>query len=585
MPPIQQTGLKPMVRNLFLDTIDETFDGERDVVFGPYCFLGSDDQEPGWQKRTFIDPFVDESVMLETQRQVARLVNWHMKRLSEKLNARHGTNHAIDFWRLIALSWLIELTQRAWTSYVTFQEIIEVYGNDSLNVIVCPSVPQLRFENTEYYIGAQFKDYDYNWWLDSEVAAHIIPPHWRLVKSSRDRNKFTPVERKPAPPAPGYLRLLMRSLKYRIGYSDIVGIRFSGLLLAIYTSLLPKSPSRQRFQPDTEFNPKAFFPGNFLTVLDHLIEETMPVSLGDGFAELAANASKLTYMPGRLRLGTLDLWNDREKVIAAYAREAGEKLVVCQHGGLYGIVKYSMLTYEIEYKNNIFINWGWSVEEDTGTHMLSLPGPYLSKLADRHRRANDNIIVVGNPIRMRLGRISWQPRTTGNLRYCEHMIKFLETFKTDVRDKVVFRPYVPTASDIDIGHVVNKQFPDLPMLETSLHEAMLSCRLLVLSNCGTTLNLAMAANIPTIVFWHGDFLPPRKEAAPYFEALKKCGILFEDSEKAAEHINGISDDVEGWWNSKEVQDARQAWANQYAKTDRLWWWQWMKALAKLKNVG
>lgn len=582
---VPQAAAMPSERTLFIGSIDESYDGGRDIVFGPYCFLGREELEPGWQGLSYIDPFASEEVLLEAQQQVAGLVNWLMPSLTERLNVRHGTTYSVDFWRLIALPWLIELTQRAWTSYATFREIREVCENEILNVKICGHTPQRRFEDTEHFINAQFKDYDFNWWIDSEIAAAAAPPGWQLIKALQSKGKFIPVERKPLAAPPGHLRQIMRNLKYRLGYSDIVGIRFSGLALAAYANMLPKSPARLRFQPDTGFDPRDFFPDDFLTVLNHLIEETMPDSLGNGFADLAANAQLLSYRPGRLRLGTLDLWNDKEKVIAAHAKEAKEKLVICQHGGLYGVMKYNMLTYEIEYKTNIFINWGWSVDEDTGGHMLSLPGPYLSILADRHRRANDNIIVVGNPIRLRLGRITWQPRTTGFLRYSKHTIKLLETFKKEVRENVVFRPFVSKTYDINIGHVVNKRFPDMPMLETNLHETMMGCRLIVLGNCGTTLNLAMAANVPTVVYWHGDFLPPRKEAVPYFEALKKCGILFEDSEEAAQHINRIHDDIEGWWNGAEVQDARRQWADQFAKTDRFWWWQWMKALAKLRNVG
>jgi putative transferase (TIGR04331 family) len=539
----------------------------------------------GWWDYPFIDPFAGGETVFKTKKNIQALVYRLLPEIAERLNAYHGTSYSMDFWRLLVFPWLVELVERAWTSYATLQIIKDRLGEKRLSVRALQDPPEGGFENSGHFHNSLLRDCNFNWWIDSEVAAAIAPENWILIPSKPIFPVFKAVERQTFRKPFSRIRLVLRNIKYRLGYSDIVGIRWSGLALAAYANLLPKKPAREFSVPPLEGHPESFFPENFLGLITRLTDITMPRSMLDGFEEMAALARKLPYRAGRLRFGALDHYNDQEKIIAAFAKEAREKLVHCQHGGTYGLYKHELITNEFDLKSNIFISWGWTLDEPGDSHILPLPGPYLSKLANRHRRRNDAAIVVGSPVRLRLGRIVDSPRGAGWIRYCEHTLDFLKTLSGDIREATIFRPYVKTASDIDIGQIVNDHFPEMPMLEGDFHAAMMNCRLLIIGNCSTTLNISMASNVPTVVYWHDDFLNLRDEAVPYFEAIKRCGIMFSDAEDAARHVNEIWDDVEGWWNSREVQDARKIWADQYARTDRFWWWQWMKALPKLKDVG
>ncbi|OHC79541.1 MAG: hypothetical protein A3B62_00670 [Rhodospirillales bacterium RIFCSPLOWO2_01_FULL_65_14] len=570
---------------LHLGTAGDAFDDNRDIAFGPHCFVGREDVLPGWRDYPFIDPFPDAETLIETEKNIAVLVSGLLPGIVDRLNAYHGTAYSIGFWRTLVLPWLLEIVQRAWTSYATLQIIKNRIGDRRLGVRILQDPPESGFENSEHFLRSLMRDYNFNWWIDSEVVAAIAPDNWVLIPSEPMAPAFAAVVRQPIERPTSRLRHALRNMKHRIGYSDIVGIRWSGIALALFANLLPKKPARELPTPLSEVQIKSLFPESFLELVGRLTDRTMPRTMLDGFADLAAGARKLPFKAGRLRIGAVDNWNDNEKIVAAFAREEREKLVQCQHGGLYGLNAYDLMTNEIELNYNIFISWGWTLDEPTFGHILPLPAPYLSKIANRHRRRNESVIVVGNPIRLRLGRIVDGPRGAGWLRYCEHTLDFLKTLSENARRSTIFRPYVKAASDIDIGHVVGDRFPDMPMLEGDLHAAMMKCKLLVIGNCSTTLNLAMAANVPTVVYCHEDFLILCKEAVPYFDALKRAGILFSDAEAAARHVNRIWNDVEGWWHGRDVQDARKNWVRQYARVDRFWWWQWMKALSRLKEIG
>jgi putative transferase (TIGR04331 family) len=64
------------------------------------------------------------------------------------------------------------------------------------------------------------------------------------------------------------------------------------------------------------------------------------------------------------------------------------------------------------------------------------------------------------------------------------------------------------------------------------------------------------ANIPTIIFWDMKSSPVSDDAIEIFEDLKNVGIFHNDPESAANHINLIWDNIDDWWNSENVRNAR-----------------------------
>ena len=57
-----------------------------------------------------------------------------------------------------------------------------------------------------------------------------------------------------------------------------------------------------------------------------------------------------------------------------------------------------------------------------------------------------------------------------------------------------------------------------------------------------------------------------ESSKPYFDLLKDANIFFDSPESAANHVNVIWEDVEGWWNSKKVKDAVKIFSETYAYT-------------------
>jgi len=93
-------------------------------------------------------------------------------------------------------------------------------------------------------------------------------------------------------------------------------------------------------------------------------------------------------------------------------------------------------------------------------------------------------------------------------------------------------------------------------------------RIIVHSYDSTGLLETLEANIPTIAFWQNGLDHLVDEAIPYYNLLIGVGIVHLTPESAALKINEVWDDVEKWWQSSQVQSAREIFCSQYARTSK-----------------
>ena len=90
-------------------------------------------------------------------------------------------------------------------------------------------------------------------------------------------------------------------------------------------------------------------------------------------------------------------------------------------------------------------------------------------------------------------------------------------------------------------------------------------------------------NVPTIMYWNPLHWELRPSAIPYFEDLKRVSIFHETPESAAQHIAAIWDDIDSWWNSPNVIQARVNFKSNYANFSNKWYNEWYDEFQSLIN--
>ena len=270
------------------------------------------------------------------------------------------------------------------------------------------------------------------------------------------------------------------------------------------------------------------------------------------------------------------------KLEAAYAYENDEIVIATQHGGHnYGSAFAFEYGTEIEFKSDVFISWGWKAHD---INVLALVSPLLSKYLDTHKKSNNNIIMVGTDMVGFSTRFDSSPDEIAYINYRKNKVIFIKKLESEIKSLFLYRPYPEKkTSFLDSSYILN-DFPELSIHKGDLRSDLKKCNLLVLDHPGTTWNIAMAMNTPTVCFWKRENFPFNKEAEFFLDKFEMLGLFFDDPVEAAKKVNSITkeyDDLSEWWNGKEIQELRHEWMDKYARADRNWFWIWTKTLWNL----
>jgi putative transferase (TIGR04331 family) len=115
------------------------------------------------------------------------------------------------------------------------------------------------------------------------------------------------------------------------------------------------------------------------------------------------------------------------------------------------------------------------------------------------------------------------------------------------------------------------------------YQQFMLARLIVCDHLHTTWLEALGNNRPLIAYYHPEIYCFRKSAMPYIDLLKQVNILFDSPIDAADHLQNVYPDIDSWWNSQEVQEARREFVYRYARTSEKWADEWVKEFRRVLN--
>ena len=236
---------------------------------------------------------------------------------------------------------------------------------------------------------------------------------------------------------------------------------------------------------------------------------------------------------------------------------------------------------EIEYRHHSYFSWGWDKQENYSGNIVPMPSPLLARFKNKHNQKKAVLLMVGTAAYPYLFRLSSGQHAVQIMKYRKEKVSFIRNLDIDVFRALLYRPYLNEAAVLnDLSYIENK-FPGIAICSSNFHKEMLNCKLLILDHPGTTLCIAMAANVPTICFWDKNHWVMSKQAKPYFEAMKEVGMFFESGKSAADKVNEIWNDVKSWWSISDIQKARKDFCEKQANTSKYWRFKWAKELWKL----
>lgn len=255
--------------------------------------------------------------------------------------------------------------------------------------------------------------------------------------------------------------------------------------------------------------------------------------------------------------------DDIFKAYAARRVSNGSKLIIGQHGGLYGVGELSS-SEEHEFKIcDKYLTWGWYSKNLKVEQAFNLKKSGKGNIP--WAKKGHALLVAGLSPRYSYSLHSFPLSSQVDI-LIKDSFKLTSFLNEQVQKSLLIRLYPE-----DFGWSQKQQWLDnWPSIQlddgkSRMKTLMKKSRLYIATYNATTFLESMGNNFPTIIFWNPNHWELREEAIPFFNALKSVGIYHESPESAAKKINEIWDNIAAWWYSADVQAVKDEFCFCYSR--------------------
>jgi len=501
--------------------------------------------------------------------------------LTEALNKFHQTQHSERYWNIVLGHWLQRYVAVAFNRYHSLDQALKDHEIAGTTV----------FEAREYSIATTdslsfiyaCNDDQWNHVLYSKLMAYRGDVELNLAEAPlRGVKGFRHEEKRPdglRPQIKGFARKLLNMIGSKLVRNTDAFIISSYLpikeevKLQLALGQVPqfwRSPSFQRTLPDTDLRANLVlnygkYKGFERYVLWQL-PEFIPTCYLEGYKSLVKTTEAL-FWPEKPRFIFTSNNFDMDEIFKAWTGskvELGIPYFTGQHGNNYGTLLGSQNWPERTTADK-FITWGWTDESKNNT-----PAFIFKSVADRPKAFNPKggllLIEVSPPYMLGPADDYYEFGL-----YQEELFRFVESLSVRIHQQLTVRPKSDFTNYSWSDEQRWKDRSPNTKLENGaapIRQLIAQSRLVVHSYDSTGILETLSVNIPTMCFWSGglDHLLP--SAKPYYELIKSAGIFSDTAKLAAERVSLHWDNIDEWWESQKVQDARKAFIGQYARMEK-----------------
>jgi putative transferase (TIGR04331 family) len=581
-------------RHLIISSDISTWRFDQPVLFlGKWCLREQDKNI--WKKMDAViaEPVGAESLDRHSLHLVARKIEFKLfPRVVAILNSYHGVDHNERYWKIIMGHWFRETVQLLLNRIITLERCVNQYQISSIT-LYSPS-----------NVNLAAKDYSDIWKLsmDNYWNAEIFE---RILEFSKGKNIL--IERVPHDSNNNYTvvesdfkvdeepRLLKLKKEFRrlvdrsarklatvlAKETDAFVINSylppdKELLLSVALGQFPQRRTGLQYEVKerADLNIRTILgqrmehasDSNLESMIASLLFDLIPVSTLEGYQNLVTE-SKLTGWPEKPKFiftSNNFIADEIFKVWTAEKVNKGTPYIVGQHGNRYGTHKLNELTVE-EITSDRFLTWGW--KRGLSQHTPAFIFKNVNNPQQRRSQKAGLLLLEDNPT----ARFEVWEQADDLAKHMEEQFRFASNLARDARNDLVIRlhpSYQIMQGEADIRWKNFDQKIKIDPGRTPIRELWFNNKLIVHGYDSTGILETLEANRPTLAFWQNGLNHLVGEAIPYYEVLINAGIVHLTPESAANKVNEIWEDVENWWLSIEVQNARTVFCNKYARTSK-----------------
>jgi len=567
------------INNIFLATtaLEESWDTSKHMLFlGKWCF---DPQSKIFGEllsgEVISNPMDDPEMFYEANKYIARIYESFLDKLVPILNTIHSEKHNERYWRILIGPWLYFYINAIYKRYVVIKAAVKKYpvfetialSDESFVVPLNMLDYMLKIEQDRYNLQIftkvlQFLGYDFfqkkikfflmtandhsNGSNPGRILKRIYNDYCKKIYIFFQNEQSIIVKN----------TFFATSLEYRLMIKSLFKIWVDKT--DEYKQLQAKPNRHMR----TQLQEMCVKDNEFEGLLAHILPDDCPQCFLESY-EIIKNISMKAYpvSPKVIFSATSNYFDEVFKQWAARNTELGTILIGAQHGGYYGYYQDHFYTeHEIKI-NDKYYSWGWdskrSGEDSVVPFVATKLGGYKKFAADNKKNRILYTTISQSRYRFFLNVFSVSQEVP------EWRSLFIKTLLPEMHKKLNIRVRE------GVHDLFETMFPDYQIESwktSSFLKSLEKCRICICDYCGTTFLESLSLNKPTIVFFNPETNRLCKTEEPYFEQLRKVGILYYRPEDAAQAVNAIYGDVEGWWNRPHLQSVRLQFCERFART-------------------
>lgn len=570
-----------MVKRFLITTaLEETWRDDEPVLFlGEWCKRYG--RKNLWSKMDAeMLPFHwDDRVKLHADYQhLQELHERLLQDLTPQLNQIHGVDRSLRYWRILIgpwLGWFVQVLFDRWTSIQRSISHYDLAGTIILNGQEDSFVPNDHGDFVRRFV----EEDEWNHYIYATLLQQYT--EIKCVERSRSGQSGLAEGTLPIGPQQRVKNFLLACYQqvasvfrkdedafllatYLTRLDELRLYKRLGQMPQLWRLVLPIKVAVDRQHRQWVVNGENL--SAFETCVREMIPRQLPVVYLEGYSKLVEQTRTLPW-PKKPKF----IWTSNslvgDDVFKAWAAEKvgnGSQLLAGQHGGHYGVGRWSFFEDHEVAVSDRFLSWGWT---EQGESKIKAVGALSQKrpLGVKHSKQSRALLVT-----CVLPQFSYWMYSvfvsSQYLDYFDDQCKFVSALPSSLQRKLTVRLF-PVDSNWEQFSRWRDRFPDLRLDEggSKMNNLIRQSRLFISTYNATTFLESFSMNVPTVIYWNPNHWELRDSAIPYFEELKRVSIFHETPESAAHHVAAVWDNVDDWWNSSEVREVLECFKAQYCR--------------------
>jgi putative transferase (TIGR04331 family) len=546
--------------HLVTTSIDVKKNNCKNVYLGKWCLKNN--------KNTHINYHWDNRTKLyKDYLYIQKLNKRIIDSLTKDLNLFHNKSNTREYWELILTPWLNCLVPSIYDKWENISDFEKKYQKYSTTTI--KTLPKEYYPNSlDDFLATNLDDY-WNLFIYGEIFKQkknvsLIEINKKIITRKKKKVQNFNIN---------YIFVsLVRSLFNLFNFfseRDKViffktGNEVKEFLLYIYYKTLPKYYYFHNIKPELKFCENVFLfnfrpKSKFEKFIKKIIIDFIPKNYLTNYKNILYNLGKLNLpIKPKYIFTSIDIYNnDIFRIwVAEKKKNYFSRLIINQHGGMFGIAKFSYVQDYLLKVCDKYLSFGWTLNEFK-KKIIPYYNLFLPSIRHSNKLKKNNLIIIMSSDPKYVHTLSARPISSQVIDDLYFKLKLIKNVNSNINKELMIRLY-PIDFGWNIKDLIKKNIGDINFCNDSisLQSYYKNSKLIVHTYNSTTILETMNSNIPSIILLNKDFWELSNEAKKIFSILRLNNIFFNDPIEAATHINKIWNKVDNWWFNDKTQKAR-----------------------------